>query len=138
MSNPESKSAQLGGGTEHIFYVYEQDVEDPRFSFWIETEEAGGMALYDRPPEGAGMWLDPNDESDYDGVDPTEAFEEVVAALLGDGVDAGKVAELPPHEEYFFRVIHGTIDENPDGVPNAIWAYMHDCAEEVAVQEESA
>lgn len=123
------------GGTEYVFFIYEEDVTDPRFSFWLQTEEAGGMALYDRPPEGAGMWLDPEPGSDYDPLEPTDEFEECLAELIRDGVDAGRVAELPSHEEYFYRVIHGSIDENPDGIPNPVWAYMHDCAHRAAKRE---
>lgn len=117
---------------EYEFYIYDDDdPTDPRFSFWMYFEDAGGMCLYDRPPEGAGMWLSPERDSDYTPTKPTDEFKEVLADLLGDGVDAGAVAELPAHEEYFFRVIHGTVDENPDGIPDPVWRWMHACAKEV-------
>lgn len=120
------------GDYQMVFYVYESDVEDPRFSFWLENlDEESGVCLYDRPPEGAGMWLDPDIGGDYEPTTPTDDFEQVLADLMGDGVDAGKVAELPSHEEYFFRVIHGTIDANPEGVPEAIWTYLHNSKERV-------
>lgn len=112
------------------FYVYDGAVEDPRFSFWLEYRDEGtGMCLYDRPPEGDGMWLDPDIGGDYEPQEPTTEFEQVLSSLLGDGVDAGKVAALPAHEEYFIRVIHGTVEENPGGLPNMVWSYMHDCRE---------
>lgn len=115
---------------EFVFYVYEDDFEDPRFSFWLEVPADGtGMCLYDRPPEGDGMWLDPEIGGDYGAVEPTDEFEQVLAQLMGDGIDAGRLADLPAHEDYFVRVIHGTIDENADGIPNVVWSYLHECAE---------
>jgi len=118
--------------TEYKFYLYEQDPDDPRFSFWMSLDGAGEMALYDRPPEGDGMWLCPDDNSDYGGQAPSETFENLLGQLMGNGIDVGELTTLPPHEEYFVRVIHGTVEQNPDGIPSPLWAYMHDCHEELA------
>jgi hypothetical protein len=115
---------------EFEFFVYE-DGEDPRFSFWMQLESEG-MCLYDRPPEGAGMWLSPDRESDYEAVTPTEELREIVAAMLGDGFEAERLDGLPDHERYFVQVLHGTVEENPDGVPAPVWHWMHECASEVA------
>lgn len=115
---------------EFEFFVYENDFDDPRFSFWLQLEEEG-MCLYDRPPEGAGMWLKPDRESDYDPEVPSEDLREIVAALLGDGFEASRLEDLPAHERHFVQVLHGTVDENPDGVPAPVWHWMHDCAAEV-------
>jgi len=118
---------------EFVFYTYNDDGDDPRFSFWIETSDGSGMSLYERPPDGHGMWLKPSEGSDHDAVDPTPQLKEVVAELVNDnGVPAGKIHDLPAHERYFVQVIHGTVNEHPDAMPDPVWGWMHDCAEEVA------
>jgi len=116
--------------TEFEFFVYEDDEDDPRFSFWMQLESEG-MCLYDRPPEGAGMWLSPDRESDYEPETPTDDLREIVAALLGGGFEATRLADLPSHEQYFVQVLHGTVEENPDGLPAPVWHWMHECAAEV-------
>lgn len=118
--------------TAYKFYIYEESEDDPRFSFWMSVDGAGEMCLYDRPPEGAGMWLSPDENSDHGYQEPSEVFEQTIAQLLGDGIDVAKLQDVEPHEEYFIRVIHGTVDENPDGIPDPVWAYMHDCKERFA------
>lgn len=118
--------------TEYVFYIYDDDPEDPRFSFWIETSEAGGMSLYERPPDGEGKWLKPSKGSDYGAVEPTDELRKYVAKFVaGDGVPAEDVHDLPAHERHFFQVIHGTIDEKPHAVPDPVWEWMNDCVKEV-------
>ena len=114
---------------EFVFYVYDDDPEDPRFSFWMETGD-GGMSLYERPPDGAGMWLDPDPGSDHDAVPPTDGLRDAVAELLNDGIGVDEVADLPAHERYFLQVIHGTNDENPGAIPGPVWHWMERCAGE--------
>jgi hypothetical protein len=118
---------------EYVFYVYDQDETDPRFSFWMETENSG-ISLFERPPDGQGMWLNPNDESSYSGTEPTQKFEWAIAALMGDGIEGSELVDLPGHERYFISVVHGTVDENPDAIPNPVWEYMHDCKERYTEQ----
>lgn len=112
---------------EYTFYVYEQDEDDPRFSFWLEMADAGGMALYDRPPEGAGMWLCPEQKTDYESTAPSTAFEDVIGELAAGGIDADRLDDLAAHERYFVQVLHGTIAENPDGIPEPVWVYIDEC-----------
>jgi len=120
------------GSVEHefVFYLYDEDEDDPRFSFWIETSDGSGMSLYERPPDGHGMWLKPSEGSDHDAVEPTDDLKAVIAELLAGDVSADRVHDLEPHERYFVQVIHGTVDQNPDAIPEPVWGWMHDAAEE--------
>lgn len=117
---------------EFVFYLYDEDDEDPRFSFWVETSDGSGMSLYERPPDGDGMWLKPSEGSDHDAVEPTSGLKTIVAELMGNDVDADRVHDLPPHERYFVQVIHGTIEQNPDAIPDPVWSWMLDAETEVA------
>jgi len=114
--------------SEFVFYIYDYDEDDPRFSFWVETKD-DGMSLYERPPDGQGMWLKPSKGSDHDSVEPSDELETVVAQLLESGVEAERVKELSPHERYFVQSIHGTIEKNPDAVPGPVYDWMQECAE---------
>jgi len=119
------------GDVEFVFYVYDDDQEDPRFSFWMYTADGEtGMSLFEKPPDGEGKWLCPERKSEYDGTQPTEELRRIMAMLLGDGVEAGGVRQLPAHEEHMFRYIHGTAAENPDALPGPVWAFMQDCERE--------
>jgi hypothetical protein len=109
-----------------VFYVYDDDPEDPRFSFWLETGD-GGMSLYERPPDGEGMWLDPEPGSDYGQVEPSDELRGVVHDLIREGVDTERVAELPAHERHFVQVISGTIEEAEDRIPSPVWHWIHRC-----------
>lgn len=125
------------GDTEFAFYIYEdEDPSDPRFSFWMYSDDAG-MSLFERPPDGQGKWLCPERKSDSDSVPPSEEFKQIMAMLMGDGVDAGGVRQLPPHEEYLFRCIHGTAEENPEAIPGPIWAFMSECEREYRIADSS-
>jgi len=118
---------------EFVFYVYDDDdPDDPRFSFWLEGDETG-RSLYERPPDGRGMWLDPEVGGDYGSVEPTDGLKQVIAALLDGGVDGEAIMDLPAHERHFVQVLHGTNVDNPGAIPDPVWDWMHSCAEEVAV-----
>ncbi|TSD15092.1 hypothetical protein DP107_04355 [Haloglomus irregulare] len=123
---------------EYRFYVYDdEDPTDPRYAFYMRVRDGGELPLYDRPPEGEGMWHDPEPGSDqYGAVAPTTAFKEIVTGLLGDGVDAGEVAALPAHEEHFARVVHGTANQSPDNLPDPVWSFVHRCRQEVFLDAE--
>jgi len=110
----------------YVFYIYEDDEEDPRFSFWMESE-SDGISLYERPPDGQGMWLKIDTGSDYGKVVPTDEFESIIAGLMGDGVDGTRVDDLPSHERFFTKAIFGTIEQNPDAIPGPVWNYLHEC-----------
>jgi len=118
---------------EFVFYIYDDaDPDDPRFSFWLETSDGNGMSLYERLPDGKGMWLKPSEGSDYGAVEPTTMLKRVVADLINDEqVSTQWLTQLPPHERYFVQVIHGTVDENPKAIPEPVWVWMHDAAAEV-------
>ncbi|MFW6039656.1 MAG: hypothetical protein ACOC9N_01100 [Gemmatimonadota bacterium] len=121
--------------TEFVFYVYDDDPDDPRFGFWLETADGEGMSLYERQPDGDGMWLKPSQGSDYGAVKPSADLKRTIAELLGDGVSITTVRKLPPHERYFVQVIHGTIEEKPDAIPDPVWYWMNETAAEVAHAE---
>jgi len=111
-------------GKRYVFYTYNDSDDDPRFSFWM-LMGGHGMSLYERPPDGQGMWLKPNIDSDYDPTEPTDALGDIAADLVGQReVSLERVEELPTHERHFVKVIHGTIDKNPDAVPGPVWAWM--------------
>ncbi|ELY96523.1 hypothetical protein C484_00820 [Natrialba taiwanensis DSM 12281] len=128
-----SMTEQLEDKTEHefVFYLYEEDEEDPRFSFWLETSDGSGMSLYERLPDGQGMWLKPSEGSDHGAVEPTDELKAVISELMANDVSADRVHDLAPHERHFVQGIHGTVDQNPDAIPNPVWGWMHDAAEEV-------
>jgi len=117
--------------SEFEFYVYEQDDEDPRFSFWVQHGDTG-FCVYDRPPEGVGMWLKLERESDYEPSPPSEGLKHALGAVMNGGVDAEVVEALPPHERHFFQVVYGTTEEHPDAIPAPVWDFMHRCADEVS------
>lgn len=117
---------------EFVFYLYDEDPDDPRFSFWIETPDGEGMSLYERPPDGAGMWLKPSKGSDHDAAEPTPELQAVAVEMLhGDGVPAERVDDLPPHERHFVQVLHGTNVQNPDAIPAPVFAWVDSCFAEV-------
>ena len=118
---------------DYAFYIYEDDPEDPRFSFWMHVEDGNGLSLYERPPEGHGMWLKVEEGSDHERVEPSDSLKGVIADLLDDGVEGGEILDLPPHERYFVQVIHGTVEDNPDSIPAPVWHWMNSVADEVGV-----
>jgi len=87
------------------------------------------MSLYERPPDGAGMWLKPSEGSDHDAVEPTDELKDVVANLMDSDVSAERVHRLDPHERYFVQVLHGTIEQNAEAIPDPVWSWMNDCLE---------
>jgi len=116
---------------EFRFYVYRDNPDAPRFSFWVVIGDTG-MSLFERPPDGRGMWLSPDSEgSMYEYQTPTDELKSVLAALMGDGVDRDRVENLAPHERHFAEVIIGTVDEKPEAVPGPVWDFMHDCKDEI-------
>jgi hypothetical protein len=119
---------------EFVFYVYEDDPDDPRFSFWREGDETG-RSLYERPPDGRGMWLDPEIGSDYGSVEPTDDLKRVIAGLLDGGVDGEEIMELPAHERHFVQVLHGTNVDNPGAIPGPVWDWMERCESEAAADD---
>jgi len=120
--------------TEFVFYLYDDDPDNPRFSFWLEGDETG-RSLYERPPDGVGMWLDPEVGGEYEPVNPTDELKRVIAALLNDGIDGKEILELPAHELHFVQVLHGTNVENPGAIPEPVWDWMIQCESEVLADE---
>jgi len=119
------------GVVNFVFYVYDDDEDDPRYSFWLERDETG-RSLYERPPDGRGMWLDPEIGGDYASVEPTEDLKQVIAGLLNGGIDGGQITDLPAHERDFVQVLHGTNTNNPGGIPAPVWDWMERCESEVS------
>jgi len=122
-------AVQHGPEAEFEFFVY--DDEEARYSFWMQMGDAG-MALYDRPPEGHGMWLSPERDSDYEPETPSEELREIAAKLVAkEQVPTEKIGDLEPHEKHFVQVIHGTVNNEPDSLPDPVWGWMHDCKDEM-------
>jgi len=119
---------------DYEFYVYEEG--EPRYSFWMYRGDRG-MCLYDRPPEDHGMWLKPQrDHSDYEPDEPTKTLRKIVATLVAqEEVDAELLKELPPHEQHFVQVLHGTANDKPEAMPDSVWSWMWDCHDELGVIE---
>jgi hypothetical protein len=111
---------------EFEFFVYDDDPDDPRFSFWAQHGDSG-VCVYDRPPEGVGMWLKLKRDSDYDAVKPSDELIDIVARSRSESVEPEAVEALPPHERYFFQAIHGTATENPEAIPAPVWEFIDDC-----------
>jgi len=114
-------------GTEFVFYVYDEG-DDPRYGFWMLMGDNRSISLYERPPEGNGMWLKlAQDESDYASIEPTDELLKLLGEFgAGNEIAAERVDELPSHEQHFVSVIHGTAEENIDAIPNPIQTLMHD------------
>ena len=119
--------------TEYVFYVYDDNPDDPRFSFWMQHPERGiETPLFGRPPDGEGKWLDPEmGGSDYAGTDASNGLRVALADLIEyKEVKTERVEELPAHESAFVRYITGTIEEHPGSLPAPVWDFMHECHRE--------
>lgn len=97
------------------FYYYGDDEDgDPLFSFWMNIDKTTGVCIYERN-SGAGKWLSTDhNEEEYAAIAPTDELKEVLQAAVdpdSDGVDAERVGSLPNYEQYFFQVVHGTIEQ---------------------------
>jgi len=118
------------------FYRYGEDENgDPLFSFWMHFGGNFGVCVYDRN-DGAGKWLSTEyDPDEYDDLEPTDELKQVIADALTDrGVAREDVQALPDHEEYFFRLIHGTIDQK-DMLPDEVVAFVEDAVGSEVVVE---
>jgi hypothetical protein len=96
------------------FYVYGEDDEgDPLFSFWMNLTDNTGVCIYDRSG-GTGKWLSTaHDDEEYTGQPPTADLKAAIRDSIGDGpgVRTEDIQALADHEAYFFRVMHGTIEQ---------------------------
>lgn len=113
------------------FYTYgEDDNGHPLFSFWMNVGQETGVCIYDRNG-GAGMWLSTDHADDeYTGRPPSEGFKDVLRDIVGTGssIEAERVEQLPDHEAYFFRVIHGTIEQKGKA-PDELMAFLMEVAD---------
>ena len=112
------------------FYVYgSDDAGDPLFSFWMNTGPNTGVCIYERNA-GAGKWLSTDHGDDeYQGQPPSEELKSVLRDVVGTGgsVAGERVHSLPEHEAYFFRVIHGTIEQKGKA-PEELMAFLMEIA----------
>lgn len=116
------------------FYTYGyDDAGDPLFSVWMNIGPNTGICIYDRN-EGHGKWLSTElTDEEYSGQPPSEDLKQVIRDAIGDGkgVRAEDVEDLPDHEEYFFRTIHGTIEEKGCAAPELLRFIEHIVGSEV-------
>jgi hypothetical protein len=118
------------------FYVYGEDEDgEPLFSFWMNITDNTGVCIYERN-EGDGMWLSTDhDYEEYSGQPPTDDFKQVIRDAIGDGPGVRRevVQTLPDHEEYFLRVILGTIEQKGKAPPELLRFIEHVVGSEVRI-----
>jgi hypothetical protein len=120
------------------FYYYgDDDNGDPLFSFWMTVDDTTGVCIYERN-SGAGKWLSTDhDEEEYAAMRPTEELKDVLRAAVGPdskGVDTSRVESLPNYEQYFFQVIHGTIEQKHKA-PEELLAFLEEiCGTELRIE----
>jgi len=110
------------------FYVYEQDEDDPRFSFWGYVN-GGGMPLFEHQPNDHAMWQSPEkSKTEFEFQKPTDELKSILHDIFTDGVDTDRVQSLAPHEREFVSYIHGTLEESEYGLPTPVWNWINfDC-----------
>jgi len=110
--------------TEFVFFVYSDTQDDPRFSLWAQRPE-WGVSMYERNPEDSATWQKLDRDADYDEIEPTDELRGILHDFAkGKRVDARVVKDLPAHEEYFIRALHGTDRENPSAIPEPVIEWM--------------
>lgn len=120
------------------FYYYGDDEEgDPLFSFWMTVDDTTGVCIYERN-NGAGKWLSTDhDEEEYAALEPTAELKDVLRAAVdpdGQGVDVSRVESLPNYEQYFFQVVHGTIEQKHKA-PEELMAFLEAiCGTELRIE----
>lgn len=111
------------------FYSYgEDDAGEPLFSFWMNISDDTGVCIYDRN-DGHGKWLGTSHRpNEYDGQPPSSELKTCIRDAIGDGpgVKRELVEALPGHEEYFFRIVHGTIEEKKR-LPPGVMRFIEEC-----------
>lgn len=111
------------------FYRYGEDADgEPLFSFWMNISIDTGVCVYERNA-GEGKWLGTSHEPDeYEGEPPSSELKACICDAIGDGigVEAEAVEALPDHEEYFFRIVHGTLEEKKR-LPPGVMRFIEEC-----------
>lgn len=109
------------------FFVYE---EPDCYSLWLQRGDRG-VCLYNQTPEGEGMWLSPERDSNYEPLTPSDDLRHLLGRLVAqEDIEEDDVDKLDPHERNFFQIVHGTVSEKPDAIPDPVWTWMWDCNEE--------
>lgn len=118
------------------FYRYGADDEgEPLFSFWMNIGPNTGVCLYERN-QGHGKWLSTaHDEEEYSGEPPSEELKQCIRDSIGDGpgVRREDVLDLPDYEEYFFRSVHGTIEQKGKAPEELLRFIQHVVGNEVRI-----
>ena len=118
------------------FYRYGEDDEgEPLFSFWMNIGPNTGVCLYERN-QGHGKWLSTaHDEEEYSGDPPSEELKQCIRDSIGDGpgVRREDILSLPDHEEYFFRSVHGTIEQKGKAPEELLRFIQHVVGNEVRI-----
>lgn len=112
------------------FYRYGEDENgDPLFSFWMNINDSTGVCIFERN-QGAGKWLGTHhDEEEYQGEPPSEELKSVLRDAIGTegSVSGERVHALPDYEQYFFRVVHSTIEQKGKA-PDELLAFLSQLA----------
>lgn len=110
----------LSEDTEFVFFVYDDDPDDPRYSLWAQRPE-WGVSMYERNREGQATWQKLKRDADYDEVAPSDDLRDILTDFVcGEAVDVDRITDLDPHEDHFVRAVHGTDKANPSAFPEPV------------------
>lgn len=122
---------------EYRFYVYEQCEDDPRYALYLSVVGAGELCIYDRPPEGAGMWHSTEQASDHSHIDPSDTLVGILGRLAdGERIHVDELEPLAGHERHFVQVVHGTVAQADATLPGEAREFLTRCRDQMEGDDE--
>jgi len=110
------------------FYYYgDDDRGQPLFSFWMNVDERTGVCIYERNG-GHGKWLSTSHEpEEYSGQPPSDELEAILQEMVTSerGVRSDRLDDLEAYEQYFVKIVDGTVEEKGKVAPEII-AYLEE------------